>query len=66
VQIGAPILNSISPTNILTVSDSGTYKVVITAYDLVINPNQNNPVPTASDAKVELKFHEVPNVTISN
>lgn len=66
VQIGAPILNSIFPTNTITTSDTGTYKVVITAYDLIINPNQNNPVPTSSEAKVELKFHVVPNVVITN
>lgn len=66
VQIGTPVLNSSSPTNILTTSETGVYKVVITAYDVVINPNQNNPVPTSSEARVDFKFHTVPNVTLSN
>ena len=66
VQIGSPVLNSTLPTNTITTSDTGIYKVIITAYDIVNNPNQNNPVPTPSEAEVDFKFHVVPNISITN
>lgn len=66
VQIGSPVLNSTLPTNTITTSDTGIYKVIITAYDIVNNPNQNNPVPTPSEAEVDFKFHVVPDISITN
>ncbi|WP_329805374.1 T9SS type B sorting domain-containing protein [Flavobacterium facile] len=66
IQIGTPVLNSTQPTNSIITTETGVYKVVITAYDIVINPNQNNPVPTSSEARVDFKFHTAPNVTLSN
>ncbi len=66
IQIGTPVLNSTLPTNSIITTDTGVYKVVITAYDIVINPNQNNPVPTSSESRVDFKFHTAPSVTLSN
>uniref|UniRef100_UPI0040492261 T9SS type B sorting domain-containing protein n=1 Tax=Flavobacterium sp. TaxID=239 RepID=UPI0040492261 len=66
VQIGSPILNSTLPTNTITTTETGIYKVIITAYDIVNNPSQNSPPPTPSEAEVDLKFHAEPTVTIQN
>ena len=66
VQIGSPILNSTLPTNTITTSDTGIYKVIITAYDIINNPSQNSPSPTPNEAEVDFKFHVTPNVTIAN
>jgi gliding motility-associated-like protein len=66
VQIGTPTLNSTLSTNTITTSDTGIYKVIITAYDIVNNPGQNNPIPTPSEAEVDFKFHITPDITIAN
>jgi gliding motility-associated-like protein len=66
IQIGSPTLNSTLSTNTITTSDTGIYKVIITAYDIINNPSQNNPVPTPNEAEVDFKFHVTPNVTIEN
>ena len=66
IQIGVPTLNSTLSTNTITTSDTGIYKVVITAYDVVGNPSQLNPVPTPSEAEVNFKFHIIPDVTLVN
>jgi len=64
--IGSPTLNSTLSTNTITTSETGIYKVIITAYDIVNNPMQSSPIPTPSEAEVDLKFHTIPNVTITN
>lgn len=66
VQIGSPIVNSTLPSNTITTSDTGIYKVIITAYDVVNNPGQNNPVPTPSEAEIAFKFHTTPDISITN
>lgn len=66
VQTGTPIFNSTLSTNTITTSETGIYKVVITAYDVINNPGQNNPIPTPSEAEVDFKFHTIPNITIAN
>jgi gliding motility-associated-like protein len=65
VQIGTPILNDSNPTNTITVTSSGTYKVETTTYDIVNNPDQDNPIPAVSEAEVDLFFHTTPDVAIT-
>ena len=66
IQIGSSILNSTLPTNVLATTETGVYKVVTTAYNIVNNPNQTNPIPTNSEAEVDFKFYNLPDITISN
>lgn len=66
VQIGSPILDSTSAENTLQISETGTYKVVVSAYDIVNNPNQNNPVPEESESEVYIQFHTTPDITLTN
>ena len=66
VQIGAPILNTTASSNTITTSQTGDYKVIISSYDVVNNPNQNNPTPLPNQDIVALKFHEKPTVIIQN
>ncbi|VXB11586.1 conserved exported hypothetical protein [Flavobacterium sp. 9AF] len=61
VQIGTPITNSNSPTNTITVNETGIYRVETTAYD-VTNPG----VVQNSDTSIDLKFHIVPDISIQN
>lgn len=65
VQIGAPIVNDNNSTNTITVTSSGNYKVETTTYDIVNNPNQDNPTPTVSEAEIDLFFHTTPDVAIT-
>lgn len=65
LQIGNPIINSINATNTLTTTESGIYKVVAFAYDIINNPNQDDPFPTLGENEVGLKFHLTPDVEIN-
>lgn len=66
VQIGVPILNTTASSNTITTSQTGDYKVIITSYDVVNNPNQISPVPLPNQDIVSLKFHEKPSVIIQH
>ncbi|WP_445716989.1 T9SS type B sorting domain-containing protein [Flavobacterium sp.] len=65
VQINA-ISNSTSSTNNITVSESGVYKVVTTAYDITVNPSGDTTGLRISEAEANIKFHTKPNVSIAN
>lgn len=65
VQINA-ISNSTSSTNNITVSESGVYKVVTTAYDITVNPTGDTAGLRISEAEANIIFHTKPNVSISN
>ena len=60
------ISNSISSTNNLIVSESGIYKVAITAYDITVNPTGATTGLQLSEAEADIKFHTKPDVGISN
>lgn len=60
------ISNSTSPTNTLTVSDTGIYKVMSTAYDITTNPTGSTAGLRESNDEINLKFHTVPTVSVSN
>lgn len=64
IQIGNPIIDSNSNTNTLTTTESGVYKVIAFAYDIVNNPDQDDPSPNQGEDEVELKFHLTPDVKI--
>ncbi len=59
------IANSLSSTNTLTVSESGTYKVETTAYDST-DPTVDLNTLEVSDAEIALKFFIAPNMTLQN
>lgn len=65
VQINS-ISNSTSSTNNITISESGVYKVVTTAYDITVNPTGDTAGLRISEAEANIKFHTKPNVSISN
>ncbi|UOK42752.1 MULTISPECIES: T9SS type B sorting domain-containing protein [Flavobacterium] len=65
VQIAA-ISNSTLSTNTITVSDTGLYKVMITAYDITVNPSGSTTGLRQSTDEITLKFHIIPVVSISN
>ena len=65
IQI-ATISNSISSTNNLIVTESGIYKVAITAYDITVNPTGATTGLQLSEAEADIKFHTKPDVGISN
>ncbi|ESU23273.1 CHU large protein [Flavobacterium enshiense DK69] len=62
----ATISNSTSSTNTITVSDTGIYKVMITAYDITVNPSGSTAGLRQSTDEITLKFHNIPVVSISN
>lgn len=64
IQIGNPIIDSNNNTNTLTTTESGVYKVVAFAYDIINNPDQDDPSPNQGEDEVELKFHLTPDVKI--
>ena len=65
VQINT-VSNSTSATNSITVTESGIYKVVTTAYDITVNPTGNTTGLRESEATADLKFHVKPDVSIAN
>ncbi|UGS23234.1 T9SS type B sorting domain-containing protein [Flavobacterium channae] len=65
VQIST-VSNSTSATNSITVTESGIYKVVTTAYDITVNPSGNTTGLRESEATADLKFHVKPDVSITN
>jgi gliding motility-associated-like protein len=60
------ISNSTSPTNTITVSETGTYRVMSTAYDITTNPTGSTVGLRESNDEINLKFHLAPNISISN
>ncbi|MCG2610743.1 T9SS type B sorting domain-containing protein [Flavobacterium sp. SM15] len=58
--------NSLAPTNTITATDTGIYKVVITAYDITTNPTGSTAGLIESTDQIDLKFHTAPTVTIQN
>ncbi|HSD15188.1 MAG TPA: T9SS type B sorting domain-containing protein [Flavobacterium sp.] len=58
--------NSTSSTNTITVSDTGVYKVISTAYDITTNPSGSTVGLRESSDEITLKFHNMPAVSISN
>lgn len=65
VQINS-ISNITSSTNNITISESGVYKVVTTAYDITVNPTGDTAGLRISEAEANIKFHTKPNVSITN
>ncbi len=61
----ATIIDSTSPINIYTASETGNYRVEMTAYD-VTNPPPDPSTLTLSAADITLTFFEVPVVTIQS
>lgn len=61
VQIGVPVIDSNSPTNTITVNETGTYRVETVAYDIT-NPS----VIQNSNANIDLSFHVIPDISIQN
>ena len=61
VQIGTTITDSTSPTNTITVSETGNYRVETTAYDIT-----NPTIVQDSSTDIDLSFHVVPDVSIQN
>lgn len=58
--------NSLSSTNIINTSETGQYRVAITVYDITINPTGNTSGLRVSESIINLKFHVVPDISISN
>ena len=58
--------NSLFSSNTINVNESGIYKVIVTVYDISINPSGDTTGLRESEATIELKFHIEPEVSISN
>nr|WP_294937479.1 T9SS type B sorting domain-containing protein [uncultured Flavobacterium sp.] len=58
--------DSTSPTNTITVSSTGIYKVIVTAYDITTNPSGSTTGLRESIDEISFKFHSAPTTSIAN